>query len=145
MGDYTYLGKDTNTSLPNATPTVIPWEIEVHDSLGMFNPAQPTRITIPANVSKVRFSAQAAFDTNNDVDRRQIYIKRNGSDYPRGYISHSQNGGYANGSSVSFSAVSGIIDVEEGDYFELFAAQNSGSTMNFRGTNAVWWLCEVVA
>ncbi len=141
---YTYLGKESDTALPHATPVAIPWEVVEHDGAGMFDSTSPTRITIPTNVSKVRCAAQAAFETHDDNARRQIYMRKNGSEYPRGYISHTVNGGFANNSSVSFSAVSGVIDVQEGDYFELLAAQNSGQTLAFLGITTVWWLCEIL-
>lgn len=130
--------------LPHATALAVPWSPE-YDDIGVSDPGKRSRICIPSGISRIRMSCGIVFSSHDDTARRQIYSRKNGGEYPLGYLSHTMTGGYNNGSSVSFSAQSGLLDVRAGDFFEIVAIQNSGVTLSLSGTgsaNACWLLVE---
>jgi hypothetical protein len=88
----------------------------VFDTLGFYNPAQPTRLTIPAGMSgyyhligRVHFGADA---TNRA--KRTIMYKRNGN--PGNYTSFPVE----IGDGIKFECNT-LTFLNEGDYIELFA------------------------
>lgn len=141
---YTYLRLETDVALPDSTNVAIPWSTAHHDDFGMWNSVQPTRITIPKGISKVRFSCGSVFETNT-AGMRQVFLQKNSEEHPLGYISHTQHGGYSNESSTSWTDQGGIMDCKQGDFFKLIAVQTSGGSINFLGVNSSWFLCEVIS
>lgn len=143
--DYTLVNLTADESIPNQTQTAIPWDQAVVDTLSMWSSGSPTRITIPSGVSKVRFSActrwQAQVPANG---QRRIFLLKNGSAQPTGSLNHSEDA-MQGGNSMSMPALSAILDVTNGDYFELIVEQNQGSSLNFRSGEPCWLQCEVIA
>ena len=146
MKTYTLLELTSDQPIPHAThPGVaIEWSGAKHDILGAWDKTQPTRLTIPKGIRKARLSAGAVFESNPN-GFRQIYSKLNGSDvYPIGYLSHTLSSHTTLGSSTSFATIGPWIDVKPDDYWELFAVQDSGGTLAFRGVGSSWFQMEFI-
>lgn len=137
----TLLTLSANQNIPSGgAGSVISWDNCVADDVGAYNSAQPTRITVPAGVTKMRMSSNGVFATNN-AGLRQVYSRLNGNQYPLGYLSQTAVpvGG---GSSTSMSNIGPWIPVTAGDYWELVAYQNSGVTLGFGVSKASWFQAE---
>lgn len=98
----------------------IAWDSAVVDTGGFFNSADPTRLTIGAKMSAVRIQG-AAYMTSAVGEPGGIYIQKNGASFPGAAAQlYSFNG------TVVLSVATPLIEVVEGDYFELFRGATSG-------------------
>ena len=116
----------------------ISWDQVDTDPLGFYDPAEPTRLTIPAGVEKVRLSARINITGIGTADIT-AQIRKNGTiNYVGSGIDGSQSG-YSN---IFPSVVTGIVDVVEGDYFEhkVFLAD---SNVDFEQAGS-YFLIEVI-
>jgi len=95
-----------------ASTQIINWtEIPVIDTCGCYNPANVTRLTIPAGVTIANIRAALRTDTDNTL-RIYLEIRRNGADRIAWQdISQTQQG--------SNEVETGPLPVNEGDYFEV--------------------------
>lgn len=105
------LQKDATQTLVASAFTTLTWPLPLFDTAGFWNIAEPTRITIPANVSIVRLSGFFAPNAGLTTSVLAIDINKNGTKIVR-----FQN---TNSSSPFSGVFSGPRDVVEGDYFEL--------------------------
>lgn len=95
--------------------------------LGTYN----TRVTIPANVSRVRISAQACWvGDQSSTGTRMLRLRRNGSFGSEYWLPNHHE---LNPTTTSLwpivQNVSGIFSVSAADYFEAVMYQDSGSTL----------------
>ena len=110
----------TNETL--TTATAVPWDAAVYDdSAGddWWTSGAATRLTVPAGVAKVRLTWNWNLTAvHADI---QVWPEKNGSPVDGGGYQRGQ------GSVVGSSGGSAVIEVSEGDYFELFPTFSSGS------------------
>lgn len=128
-------GKTVETS----TWTTVTWNnAEYNLSNFWSSSSRPTRITIPKGVKKVRLSTNTLWDSNSDGSRR-IRMRKNG-EYTTGlsYIS------YPAGGTSPVGGTSSVVNVFEGDYFEMEVYQSSGSDRELREDPYTWFSLEVV-
>jgi len=118
----------TAQSLSNATYTAIVYQTEDYDTDTFHDTSSNTsRFTIPAGKNgKYLFTVVVNFATDNAGDRR-LAIYKNGSAvlYAVG-ITSTNNSDTRIGTSVVYNLVAT-------DYIEIFAFQNSGTSINLRG------------
>ncbi len=129
---------NSNISLANNTILVVPWEGTLYNTSGFWDPTSPTRLTVPYGVRKVRIAANVLWQSNN-TGTRLLRIKKNGL-YTAGLPYEIKNSSSTSG----HNATSGVIEVEEGDYFELEVNQLSGANLDFRADPYTWMSIEVV-
>ena len=121
------LSQSTGQSIPNSTTTVLDFDQPEYDTDGFHeNVLNPERITIPAGVNKVRL--YAGLDNVNRNAGLRLY--KNGADSFLGRVyglSYEWKNNYF---------TSAVLEVSEGDYFDIRAYQSSGSgqTTNTYGT-----------
>jgi len=107
----------------------VPFSETVYDTDGIWNVGNPSRLTVPAGVSRVRITASmespSAGFTNNSFTMR---LSKNGLNF-KGMATQSATLGF-NNEVMSFS--SAVIDVIPGDYFEvrLFHSQDMDLDVN---------------
>jgi hypothetical protein len=106
-----------------STDVAIPWDATVYATETFWSAGNPTRLTVPAGVSKVRLKANINW-TFGGSGYRHVWVHKNGALFF----------GAAKESDLGDSGVQSIgtavVDVTPGDYFELIARQTSGSTKN---------------
>jgi hypothetical protein len=129
--------------IPNTTATVVTWGAEFYDTNTFHNlVTNPSRITIPAGVTKVRLIANIQF-ISNAVGYRSVNIIKNGSATEPGKPNISQNA--VNGTVTSLNISSPVLPVVEGDYFEVQVTQTSGDVLNIQnGDFRTWFAMEVI-
>ena len=114
------------------------WGGAIYNTDGYWDPENPTRLTVPKGVTKVKVLASILWESNND-GFRQLRLKKNGN-YAYGLP-------YVRYQAVSTSGATGtssVIEVEEGDYFELDVVQTSGKSINLREDSYTWMSIEAV-
>jgi len=129
---------NSNISLANNTVLAIPWEGTLYNTSGFWEPTSPTRLTVPYGVRKVKLAANVLWQSNS-TGTRLLRIKKNGQ-YSVGLPYEIKNSSSTSG----HNATSGVIEVEEGDYFELEVNQLSGGDLDFRADPYTWMSIEVV-
>ena len=132
------LRKTTPQSIANNTMTTLTWEQAIYDSNNLFSFATPTRITIPTGVSKVRLSGSVWWGSVN-VGNRHLRIMKNGA----GFLGY----GYVLSPAITASpnqVFTAVVDVSQGDYFELEVSQNSGGSLLVDSADITWFNLEVV-
>lgn len=128
-------------TIPNSAFTFLPWDSVVYDTSGFYNSGQPTRITIPAGVSKVKVSSNVCFNINANGPR-QAQIQKNNADTPGSGSSNIVAGGTVYD---ILNVASAVLPVEAGDYFEVRVLQTSGGSLATRNfAAAMWFSLEVV-
>lgn len=129
---------DSNISLNTKTTLYVPWQSTLYNTSGFWNPTNPTRLTVPKGVSKVRIGANVLW-SSNATGSRLLRVKQNGN-YTAGlpYVLKTTEGTSATQGS------SGVIPVKEGDYFELEVRHEAGVAIDFRADPYTWFSIEVV-
>jgi hypothetical protein len=116
-------------------PVIVAWNEADFDTDNFFNPLDPTKLVIPAGVSKVRLVASIATPPLSVAGSVIIGIRKNqtGTDTPTSVYTARQS---ARSGTTGFNdniamAVTGVIDVVEGDYFDVRL------NVNMTGNNGV--------
>lgn len=118
--------------------------LELYDDNGYHEAGTPTRITIPAGVSRIRLTGQACFDGTDTTATRRAEFVKNGT---RAAI----NAGYATAydydpqgtaSLPIFLHLCSVFTCSQSDYFELQVTQNTGGSINTYATSPNYsWIC----
>lgn len=109
-------------------PVVVPWQEAEYDTDSFWSAGAPTRITIPAGVSKVRLFGQIAATAFAQAGSLHGLINKNGSSFEFSGEVSVRSG--ATGFGTNNVAVSTpVVPVEAGDYFELRANRANLASM----------------
>lgn len=144
-GALAYRATELTDGFTANSPFLVPWNAVEYDTDGFWNIAQPTRITIPEGVNKVRLRGQINLTSVNTAHSVYTHFYKNGTSEFAGSgvqnIKHSSTG-YQNN---FYGCETAIIPVAEGDYFEL-RINGSGTTAAMNDIlPTLSWLCvEVV-
>jgi|ERR1700742_1927490 len=140
-GALVYL--NTTQNIPDSTDTAISFSAANYDTDGFWSGGSPTLLTIPTGkgITKVRVSCNIQYN-GSSAGARNFQINYNGSG---NYIGRVGMAGDAASTSVGFSlnGTSAIINVSDGDTFELHTSQNSGFGLAVQALNT-WMAIEVV-
>ena len=120
--------RTTDLSIPNAVHTAVAWASVVRDvdfdgTLAHWSSSAPTRFTSRrTGTYLVGFSA---FFSVNGTGQRQMGVKVNGS------VPERQLAYYSPASAASFvgASVMGEVDLNSGDFIEVYAYQDSGAAL----------------
>ncbi len=126
-------------------PFLIPWDAVAYDTDGFWNAGQPTMITIPAGVHKVRLSGQVGLTAVNTSHSVYTSFYKNGTGGWPGAGSEN-NKHYTSGYTDNiYHAQTAVIPVVEGDYFELrINGYDMTSDLNDVLANYTWMCLEVI-
>ena len=133
-----------SNQLITGVPTFISFGAETYDTSSIHdNSTNPSRLTVPAGVTRVKLKAQVIWGPDT-VGTRSATIFKNNSEF------------YAGRPSIQISPPntipsiyieSPVLTVTAGDYFELSVLQTSGSSINVIGdadNKYTWFAMEVV-
>lgn len=139
-----YRGATVSLSSPvSATwPHTVSWDTEHTDTDNIFTPASPTRLTVPAGVSKVKLFGQGWFTSLASDRSIQVNIFKNGaipSTFGRSRRVRLNNAGTDGFEYV----VTPVIDVAPGDYFELVPQASTASVTGLQETGT-WFEMQVI-
>lgn len=134
-----------NESIANTTSQIVNWDAETYDTSGIWEIASPSKLTVPAGVTKIRLRANVSW-ASNATGIRKLNITKNGGNY-QGQTLATQQAVPTVGSTTDQLAVSPVLSVVAGDYFELLAQQTSGGALNIgyiASGLSNWFAMEVV-
>lgn len=117
------------------TPTAVPFTDATYDTDGFWSGAAPTRLTVPAGITKVRLWARLRWTGGSANHGARIF--RNGAAFV-GQGDFKAASGYTD---ADYSFGSAVVAVTAGDYFEL---QPYASATRTGGANEVQFAIEVV-
>lgn len=120
--------QSTGQSISSGTQTALSFDTAVYNDAGIWTGGSPTRLTVPAGVTRVRIHGNIRYypDATGNVNY-QLYMKMNGAFfYGMPFNQNMSNTGNYN---HSMNVSTGIITVTGGQYFELYTSQNTGSTL----------------
>lgn len=133
-----------NESINDNSATKVPWDASVYDLIGdnidvWWSAGSPTRLTVPAKngIRRVRVGANTDWATAGG--QRSIIIHKNGSSF----VGNPQHRHVATGG-AEINLHSRILEVVDGDYFELQVYQNSGAPLLLQANNQTWFAIEAV-
>jgi hypothetical protein len=120
-------------TIPNSVPTDISWDATVYDVGGWWSGANPTRLTVPAGVSRVIVSCNIQWATNN-VGGRLVIHKKNGGTFPGQGASR-----LVPTENADANVHSAVVDVVAGDFFEVRVTQTSGGNLDLNDAPSNWF------
>ena len=133
------LRRTTNFSVSTTgTYVAIPWQSAAYDSDGFWDVGQPTRLTVPGGVTKVRLVGNLEWLTS--PTNQLVEIRKNGSTVlGGGAVIMRGDSGYSN---QMRNLTSAVLPVSTGDWFELAVFVGTGGTL--QGLERTWLAIEVV-
>jgi len=135
--------KSSSQSLSTGSAAYVSFDTELYDVGGFHdNVTNNSRLTIPSGVNYVKVTGFLTFGANNTGDRVGV-IHKNGSPSYMGHGSYSVPAAVSSG--TDFLVSTGIIPVSSGDYFQLSAYQDSGSSISLGATNGCFFAIEVIS
>ncbi|MCC3862537.1 hypothetical protein [Pseudemcibacter aquimaris] len=133
------LRRSTNYVIPSSGAyTAIPWETASYDTDSFWDGGSPSRLTVPAGVTRVRLMANLEWQTS--PTNQLIEIRKNGASVLGGgsFIVRGDSG-YSN---QMRNITSAVMEVAAGDYFELMVYV--GSSAEVKNLDRTWICLEVV-
>lgn len=120
------------------TYVAIPWQSAAYDSDGFWDVGQPTRLAVPAGITKVRLVGNIEWQTS--PTNQLVEIRKNGSTVlGGGAVIMRGDSGYSN---QMRNLTSAVLPVSTGDRFELAVYVGTGGTL--QGLERTWLAIEVV-
>ena len=130
---------NTTQLIPNESYTKVSFNNVIYDTDGFYNNNLPTRLTVPSGVSKVKVIANIEWGQTG-TGRRVVEIWKNGVDGNHGLPKDSRAGS----ADPSVNLSSSVIEVAQGDYFEVLVFHNGGLNMSIQGSHSTWFSIEVI-
>jgi hypothetical protein len=111
----------TGITVPDDTNFVMFWDAERLDEGDWFDPAAPSRLTVPSGITHVQLTAGVRWAANS-TGRRQVEITTSGSDSVGTLTQNALTTPVAH----RMTLVTPVLTVSGGDFFELEVRQTSG-------------------
>jgi len=144
------LAVSSGTTFTTATTSPLAWDTVSYDTDGFFDfVGDPQRITIPAGINRVQFSAQVHWDTSTVGDRRLIMRKNDlaqvDNDPENGQVMFHWDPSSTLTSTLDnyMQGVTPVMQVEEGDYFRLYGRQGTGGDLDIE-SGGTWLQMQVL-
>ncbi len=121
------------------------WDSEDYDTDSFHDSStNPSRITIPSGITRIRLFANILF-AGNASGNRYAYIKKNNANF-YGCPSFTSNGVSSAAGAIGnhINIVSQVVSVTSGDYFEVRVYQDSGGSLNVLNTEFTSFGIEVI-
>ena len=121
-------------AVPPAANTALPFFITDYDTDGFYDfAASPSRLTVPAGFTRVRLAASIRWQSNvNGI--REIVFRKNGALF----VGSANSIHTAAGGAIAQNISSAVVSVVAGDYFEVYAWQNSGGNLGMDAVSPVY-------
>jgi len=130
----THVEKTSTQSVSAGATVQVQWQNPIIDDLGMFSAVNPTRLTVPNNVSRIEVITGIQFTTLTSGSRG-AFIRKNGTTVVARAIS-------IGGTNFGFSLDTGPLPVIAGDYFEALAFSSVADTITL--APATFIACNVL-
>lgn len=128
------------TGLNLSAGLTLSWDDTEIDTDSFWDGGQPTRLTVPAGITKVRVAGGIRMSTGVAGTAQELQIRKNGASTFLGGATFSSPSSFT---THRINAMTPVLDVVAGDYFELnmFATSQTSETLN---SNVCYFSIEVV-
>lgn len=148
LGRTTLLSLAAAQAIPHNVETAITWpSVPVIDTDGMFSSAAPTRVTIPAGVSRFRVQYEVCYEVNTVGSRKARILMDGlyeGSGLPAARIQAAGSDDVSILQGAGAICDLGALAPDGSHYLELRLVQDSGAPLNVRANNT-WISIEPLA
>lgn len=135
---------ETEQTIPDNTDTARTWTTVLHDYLGCWSAGNPTRLTVPAGVTKVKLSGNTRFSATTATGKFHFCVFKNGALFTGSPYLEIATAGFS--VYPAGNITSPDLFVTPGDYFEFVVLQETGGP--FTTENAVagvnWFSMEIL-
>ena len=128
----------TDEPIADSTDMVIPWGATEFDTEGFWDAGNPTRLTVPSGVSRVRLLGNIRWQSSA-TGERQVLVTKNGAAFQGQPMARHGAAGLA-GQNLTSPALA----VSPGDVFELSVWHSAGASLNVEADSQTWFAIEVV-
>lgn len=142
-GALVYL--NANISVSDGVDYAIVWDSVSYDTSSFWSAGAPTRLTIPSGVSKVMLNTTMAWDGTSALGMRKFNINKNGSGLYAGRAAGVVPAFALSPQQFSLGGSTSIINVSQGDYFEVSVQQSTGGSYNLIGSQRTSFSIQVIA
>jgi hypothetical protein len=122
--------RSTNQAFSSTVGDFLSFDTEVYDDNSFWDVGAPTRLTIPAGVSKVKLHASAIANPGAGAGYWQLSVYKNGATCPGAVSDYS---GYVATVNNALHVNTAVLDVTPGDYFEMRIYHNTTGSANVLG------------
>lgn len=137
------LKRTADQSIPNNTLTLVSWQAAEYDDFALWSGGDPTKITIPSGVSKIRFMLNVKLEfVVGIVDAHPV--KNGNGPIQMGCGGVSLEVSNTSGDVTILGFASGILDVAAGDTWEFQVRHRTGAAKNLKATNETFLMVEVI-
>lgn len=126
----------TTTTAVTATLT---WSSSSYDTSGIFSTSSNTKLFVPAGIRKVVLRCNVEYSTHA-TGYRQTTLTKNGSSHT-GMPVMGTSGVASN--QIFHNLTSPVLQVEDGDYFEVTTNQTSGGNLDINASNT-WFEMQII-
>ncbi|MDD7973451.1 hypothetical protein [Roseinatronobacter alkalisoli] len=134
------LNRSANHTL-GSLPYFVPWNDVLYDTHSFWNVSEPTRLTIPAGISKVRLAAGCSLSTAGSAGSISWSIHDSDDVMIATDVKRQSSTGF---SSNMASCGTGVLEVSEGDYFQCRVNLSGISASQLLSTPLSFFSVEVV-
>jgi hypothetical protein len=124
--------------ITDTTDTVVPWDATEFDTDGFWDGGNPTHLTVPSGVSRVRLLGNVRWQSSA-TGERQILITKNGAAFRGQPMARHGAAGLA-----GQNLVSPALAVSAGDVFELSVWHSASASLNVEAHSQTWLAIEAV-
>lgn len=126
----------TAVTLTTGLPATLTWDKVFQDTLGIFNPNDPTKIPLPKGFNLIKLGCTLAF-ANNAIGSRKIeFLQTNSNMFPSMFIQLPPTSGAI--TVINFNTPWSLCS--ENDFFEVSVTQTSGGNLNLSlQTNPIFY------
>lgn len=132
--------RTSDLSVTTGVTTNVAWQTATIDTDSIWSGGAPTRLTVPAGVTKVRLFAGVRF-ASGSTGSRQVIMFMNGATFQGRGALHVPA---VTSQPVEINVASGAITVVAGDYFEAIAFHTQGSALAVASHESTWFEMEIV-
>lgn len=123
--------KRTSNLSPITGDLTITWQASVWDEIGMWNIATPTKLIVPANVSRMELGA-AIYVTGGSGVNANLQIRKNG-------VAIALVGAASGWTAAMLNLSTGPIPVAENDQFELVLGMSASAGRSIQAAQTGFW------
>lgn len=127
---------NTDASTSNNSEADVSWDSVGYDDFAIWSGSNPTRLTVPAGVKRVRLTAAVRWNSNSN-GRRTVKIKQNGGAVWAADDRSSPDTG-------DCAVATPVLSVSPGNYFYVAVTQTSGGSLSVRAVDGTSFSMEIV-
>ena len=125
-------------------PVLVPFQSTIYDTDAFWDVGNPSRLTVPAGVTKVRLQGCVSLAASASTGGVYVSFSKNGGGDVIGSGVFTVRQGTSGFTNNDFAAGTAVIPVTAGDYFELRVNATTTAWDDIQASTRTWFAIEVV-